>query len=76
MRQRCRSRADDLRRQSPRAQAAQKRVNHLKQQLASARALGYNDKHPDVERLQEEIKQARADLSASKVQQPANREER
>jgi polysaccharide chain length determinant protein (PEP-CTERM system associated) len=57
------------------AQAAQKRVDDLEQQLASARALGYKDKHPEVERLQAEIKQARADLTASKEQGPANREE-
>ena len=57
------------------AQAAQKRVDDLESELASARALGYKDKHPDVERLQSEIRQARADLTASKVQQPANREE-
>ena len=57
------------------AQSAQKRVDDIESQLASARALGYKDKHPDVERLQSEIKQARADLSASKQQQPTNREE-
>ena len=57
------------------AQSAQKRVDDLEQQLASARALGYKDKHPEVERLQAEIKTARADLSASKVQTPSNREE-
>ena len=56
-------------------QAAQNRVNDLESQLSSARALGYKDKHPEVERLQEEIKQARANVSASKVQQPSNREE-
>ena len=44
-------------------------------QLAADRALGYTDKHPDVIRLQEEIKQARADLAAAKVSQPANRDE-
>jgi polysaccharide biosynthesis transport protein len=57
------------------AQSAQKRVDDLEQQLASARALGYKDKHPEIERLQAEIKSARADLSASKVQTPSNREE-
>ena len=39
------------------------------------RALGYTDKHPDIIRLQQEIKQARADLAAAKADQPANREE-
>lgn len=57
------------------AQASQKRVDDLEAQLASARALGYKDKHPEVERLQAEIKQARADLTASKVIPPSNREE-
>ena len=57
------------------AQSAEKRVADLEQELASARALGYKDKHPEVERLQAEIKQARADLSASKVQSPYNRDE-
>jgi len=57
------------------SQAAQKHVDDLQAQLASDRALGYTDKHPDVMRLEEEIKSARADLAASKVQQPANREE-
>jgi len=57
------------------SQAAQKHLDDLQSQLASDRALGYTDKHPDVLRLQEEIKSARADVAASKVQQPANREE-
>ena len=48
----------------PRRQA-QKRVDDLEAQLAADRALGYTDKHPDVERLQREIKQARADLAAA-----------
>lgn len=57
------------------AQSAQKRVDELEQQLSSARALGYKDKHPEIERLQAEIKTARADLSATKVQTPSSREE-
>ncbi|HET7694300.1 MAG TPA: GNVR domain-containing protein [Vicinamibacterales bacterium] len=57
------------------SQASQKRVDDLESQLASARALGYKDKHPEIERLQAEIKQARADLSASREQAPSNREE-
>ena len=57
------------------SQAAQKRVDDLEAQLASDRALGYTDKHPDVQRLQREIKQARADLVASKTEGPTNREE-
>jgi polysaccharide chain length determinant protein (PEP-CTERM system associated) len=57
------------------SQAAQKRVDDLEAQLAADRALGYTDKHPDVDRLQREIKQARADLAAAKVVPPTNREE-
>ncbi|HEY2432315.1 MAG TPA: GNVR domain-containing protein [Vicinamibacterales bacterium] len=57
------------------SQAAQKHVDDLQAQLASDRALGYTDKHPDVTRLQEEIKVAKADVAASKVDQPSNRDE-
>ena len=57
------------------SQAAQKHVDDLQAQLASDRALGYTDKHPDIIRLQEEIKAARAEVAASKADQPANREE-
>lgn len=56
-------------------QGAQKRVDDLDAQLAADRALGYTDMHPDVQRLQRELKQARADLAAAKTQQPANNEE-
>ncbi len=54
---------------------AQKRVEDLDGQLAADRALGYTDLHPDVQRLQRELKQARADLSAAKTQQPVNHDE-
>jgi succinoglycan biosynthesis transport protein ExoP len=57
------------------AKAAQKRVDDLDAQLNADRALGYTDKHPDVVRLQAEIKQARADLNAAKVQPASSREE-
>jgi polysaccharide chain length determinant protein (PEP-CTERM system associated) len=57
------------------SQSMQKRVDDLEAQLAADRALGYTDKHPDVERLQREIKQARADVVASKQDQPSNRDE-
>jgi polysaccharide chain length determinant protein (PEP-CTERM system associated) len=56
-------------------QSAQKRVDDLEAQLAADRALGYTDKHPDIERLQREIRQARTDLDASKVTPVANRED-
>jgi uncharacterized protein involved in exopolysaccharide biosynthesis len=57
------------------SQSMQKRVDDLEAQLAADRALGFTDKHPDVERLQREIKQARADVIASKQEQPSNRDE-
>lgn len=56
-------------------QGAQKRIDDLEAQLAADRALGYTDKHPDIDRLQREIKQARADLTAAKVTPPSNRDE-
>jgi protein tyrosine kinase modulator len=55
--------------------AAQKHLEDLQAELARDRALGWLDKHPEIQRLQEEIKRARADLAASKTQQPSNREE-
>ena len=57
------------------SQAGQKRIDDLEAQMAADRALGYTDKHPDIQRLQREIKQARADLAASKTETPASREE-
>lgn len=56
-------------------QAAQKRVDDLEAELNADRALGYTDKHPDVQRLQGEIKQARAALVAAKTQPASNRDE-
>ena len=47
-------------------QSAQARINQLNQQLVSARALGYTDKHPEVISLESEIAQARTELSAAK----------
>src|SRR5262249_34734438 len=47
----------------------------LQAQLAADRALGYTDKHPDIMRLQEEIKQARAEVAASKTTPVSNRDE-
>ena len=57
------------------SQAAQRHLDELQAQLAADRALTYTDKHPEIVRLQEEIKQARADIAASKADQPSNREE-
>jgi len=44
-------------------QAAQKRINDLQQQLTTARAQGYTDKHPEIVTLQEELKHANAALA-------------
>jgi succinoglycan biosynthesis transport protein ExoP len=57
------------------AKAAKKRVDDLEAELSAARALSYTDKHPEIIRLQAEVKQARADLSAAKVQPASTREE-
>ena len=56
-------------------QTAQKHIDDLQAELAQDRALGYTDKHPEVMRLQEEIKQARADLAAAHNQSPENRDQ-
>lgn len=47
-------------------QTTQARLNQLQQQLSQARANGWTDKHPEVMSLQEEIKQARAELTSMK----------
>src|SRR4029078_5222806 len=57
------------------SQSMQKRVDDLEAQMAADRALGYTDKHPDIQRLQREIKQARADLVANKHEATSAREE-
>jgi polysaccharide biosynthesis transport protein len=56
-------------------QASQKHIDDLQAELARDRALGYLDKHPEVIRLQQEIKQARTDLAAAHTQMPSGREE-
>jgi polysaccharide biosynthesis transport protein len=55
-------------------QAAQKHIDDLEAQLAQARAFGHTDKHPEMIRLMEEIKQAKGDLASAKQQEPANQE--
>ncbi|PYR55622.1 MAG: hypothetical protein DMF85_19105 [Acidobacteria bacterium] len=55
--------------------AAQTHIDNLQAELAKDRALGFLDKHPEVIRLQQEIKQARADLAAVHQQTPSAREE-
>jgi polysaccharide biosynthesis transport protein len=56
-------------------QTSQRRINELNQKLIEARAMGYTDKHPEIMTLQEEIKQARADLAVARKQDPASRDE-
>ncbi len=46
--------------------SAQARKATLQQELAQARALGYTDKHPEIDRLKAEIAQADAELAATK----------
>jgi polysaccharide chain length determinant protein (PEP-CTERM system associated) len=57
------------------AQAAQKHLDDLQAQLASDRALGYTDKHPDVIRVKQEIEVARRELATAKDVTPSSREE-
>jgi polysaccharide biosynthesis transport protein len=47
-------------------QSARNRKATLQQQLTQLRALGYTDKHPEIDRLKAEIAQADADLAATK----------
>ncbi len=56
-------------------QTVQRRINELNQQLTQARANGYTEKHPEVISLQEEIKQARAELAVARKADPASRDE-
>jgi len=49
--------------------SAQSRRAGLQQELSQTRALGYTDKHPEIDRLKAEIAQADAELTAMK--QPA-----
>ena len=53
-------------------QSDQKRLNDLQAELAEDRALHYTDKHPDVIRLKEEIRQAEANVGHSSL--PASRD--
>ena len=46
--------------------AAQTRLSDLQRELTQARANGWTDKHPAVETLQEEIKQARSEVASLK----------
>ncbi|CAN5768245.1 hypothetical protein BH24ACI5_BH24ACI5_09000 [soil metagenome] len=51
-------------------QGAQARINTLNQQLVTARAAGYTDKHPEIIHLREEIAQARSELTVAKQAGP------
>jgi polysaccharide chain length determinant protein (PEP-CTERM system associated) len=53
-------------------QTGRRRISELEQELAQLRAAGWTDKHPGIVRLQEEIKQARAELTAQ--QTPTDRD--
>jgi polysaccharide biosynthesis transport protein len=57
------------------SQTSQKHVDDLQAELNADRAKGWLDRHPEILRLQEEIRQAKADIAASKTSQPSNREE-
>lgn len=46
--------------------AIQARIATLQQELAQARAVGYTDKHPEIERLQSEIAQGQRELASIK----------
>jgi succinoglycan biosynthesis transport protein ExoP len=48
-----------------------KRLNDLQQQLATKRAAGYTEKHPEIMTLEEEIKQAREDLANARKMESA-----
>lgn len=56
-------------------QTAQGRKTRLQQELVQTRALGYTDKHPDIDRLKTEIAQAEAELTATKQPSGAPRED-
>ena len=43
----------------------QNRINGLQQELMQARALGWMDKHPEIVRIEAELKAARAELSSA-----------
>jgi uncharacterized protein involved in exopolysaccharide biosynthesis len=46
-------------------QLAQSRINQLQQELMQGRALGWLDKHPEIVRLETELKAARSELAAA-----------
>ncbi len=56
-------------------QGGQSRVNALLQQLATARAIGYTDLHPEVIRIRGEITEAQKESSAARERGSGNRDE-
>ena len=46
--------------------AAQSRIQTLTQEMAQARSLGYTDEHPEIRRINRELKSARAELDAAR----------
>jgi len=54
-------------------QGARQRISQLHQELAGVRAMGYTDKHPEVLRLQGEIRTAEQELAGMRQQHAANR---
>ena len=57
---------------APGSTSGQARVLQVQRQLADARAM-YTDKHPEIQRLQEELAQARRDAQAAADQPEADR---
>lgn len=48
----------------------QNRINGLQQEMMQARALGWQDKHPEIVRLEAELKAARAELAEAQKSDP------
>jgi polysaccharide biosynthesis transport protein len=55
-------------------QSAQSRINQAELALAQARTI-YTDKHPEIDRLNDELTRAKADHAAARKAAPANLEE-
>jgi polysaccharide biosynthesis transport protein len=51
-------------------QTAQARLNRLRQELIQARAVGYTDAHPEIDRINREMKEAEAEASIARKQNP------
>ena len=55
-------------------QQAQVRINTLQQELVQARAAGYTDAHPEIQRINQEMAEARKEASANPGAAASNRE--